>query len=311
MILLARDITQRFFNLTNNCLRTSFNTRNQATVQGDRVNIQSRNYGNDGRNTRLSYVQEEIIEGNNVQNNAGNTQRNLRTTSSGTAVNVQCYNCNEKGVILTNEHNDFIFVDASRMEKIEEISVNICLMARIQPANFDSDEGPSYDSAYLSEVQTLSTSYVNPLFAKDTQEQKDTKDIPDDATKIQIKMKKKSQDPIAIEKKQNVWTIDYKKLNALYEDFVPQKEFSAEHKYFSSSFISSENSSNESSPSSSSKTKPIVAPMPSANPMKLDLNKMKNEFQKLFALLQTNSKRESSFYTSLEEIQLTKFCQQE
>ncbi|GJZ49218.1 retrovirus-related pol polyprotein from transposon TNT 1-94 [Tanacetum coccineum] len=102
-----------------------------------------------------------------------------------------------------------------------------------------------------------------------------------------------------------------KKLNALYDDFVPQNKFSAEQKYFSSSFISSKNSSNASSSSSSSETKPTVAPMPSANPMKLDLNKMENEFQKLFALLQTNSKRESIFYTSLEEIRLTKFCQQE
>ncbi|GKF17824.1 hypothetical protein Tco_0062742, partial [Tanacetum coccineum] len=42
----------------------------------------------------------------------------------------------------------------------------------IQPANVDYDEGPSYDSAFLSEVQTPSTSYVNPLFAKDRQEQK-------------------------------------------------------------------------------------------------------------------------------------------
>ncbi|GJU27436.1 hypothetical protein Tco_1166057 [Tanacetum coccineum] len=62
----------------------------------------------------------------------------------------------------------------------------------------------------------------------------DTEDILDDATKSQIKMKKKSQDPIAIEKKQNVWTIDYKKLNALYEDFVPQNEFFAKQKYLSS-----------------------------------------------------------------------------
>ncbi|GKF55554.1 hypothetical protein Tco_0165894, partial [Tanacetum coccineum] len=31
---------------------------------------------------------------------------------------------------------------------------------------------PSYDSDFLSEVQTPSTSYVNPLFAKDKQEQK-------------------------------------------------------------------------------------------------------------------------------------------
>ncbi|GKB26138.1 hypothetical protein Tco_0865539 [Tanacetum coccineum] len=37
--------------------------KNQEIVQGDRVNIQSRNSGNDARNTRHSYVQEEIIEG--------------------------------------------------------------------------------------------------------------------------------------------------------------------------------------------------------------------------------------------------------
>ncbi|GKA74071.1 retrovirus-related pol polyprotein from transposon TNT 1-94 [Tanacetum coccineum] len=202
MILLARAITQRFSNPTNNRLRTSSNTRNQAIVQADKVHIQSRNSGNDGRNIRRSYIQEEVIEGTNVQNDAGNTQRTLRTTSSGTATNVQCYNYSEKGhytrncpkprvqdskyfmeqmllakqdeagVILTDEHNDFLFADASRMEEIEELSANICLMARIQPANFDSDEGPNYDYAFLREVQTPSTSYVNPLFAKDKQEQK-------------------------------------------------------------------------------------------------------------------------------------------
>ncbi|GKB44826.1 retrovirus-related pol polyprotein from transposon TNT 1-94 [Tanacetum coccineum] len=172
MILLARAITQRFFNPTNNHLHTSSSTRNQEIVHGDRVNIQSNNSRNDGRNIRR------------------------------TAANVQCYNCSEKGhysrnypkprvqdskyfigqmllakqdeagVILTDEQNDFLFVDASRMEEIGELSANICLMARIQPANFDSDERPSYDSTFLSEVQTPSTSYVNPLFAKDAQEQK-------------------------------------------------------------------------------------------------------------------------------------------
>nr|GEW86451.1 retrovirus-related Pol polyprotein from transposon TNT 1-94 [Tanacetum cinerariifolium] len=98
MILLACAITQCFSNPTNNHLRTSSNTRNQTIVQGDRVNIQSRNSGNDGRNIRCSYVQEEIIEGNNVQNNIGNIQRTLRTTSLGTAANVQCYKCSEKGL---------------------------------------------------------------------------------------------------------------------------------------------------------------------------------------------------------------------
>nr|GEW07570.1 hypothetical protein [Tanacetum cinerariifolium] len=78
----------------------------------------------------------------------------------GTAANVQCYNCIEKGhyawncpkprvrdseyfmeqmllakqdeagVILTDEQNDF-FADASQMEEIKELSANICLMARI------------------------------------------------------------------------------------------------------------------------------------------------------------------------------------
>ncbi|GJZ37526.1 hypothetical protein Tco_0583717 [Tanacetum coccineum] len=444
MILLSHAITQCFSNLTNNHLRTSSNTKNKEIVQGDRVNIQSKISGNDGRNIRRSYVQEEIIE--------------VRK--------------DEAGVIITDEQNNFLFADALRMGEIEELSVNICLMARIQPANFDSDEGPSYDYAFLNEVQT-STSYVNPLFAKDTQEQKypkqpkiinntigddqidsniifdepnrdvnsgsveydnnvqdsyaleqlarnaykeaekqqiiarkvqqqntsilkrkisenedkyhdtvldlearakknedvmlkmgnslqgmfmlgpkpmsfydskvkhglgytnpytlkkaisqnlklydasclddsknqvnvrDTEGILDDATKSQIKMKKKSQVPIAMEKKQKVQTIDYKKLNALYEDFIPQKEFSGEQKYFSSSFISSENSSNASSPYSSSETKPTVTPMSSANPMLVDLNKMENVFKSLFELLQMNSKRESIFYTSPEEIRRT------
>ncbi|GJW34516.1 hypothetical protein Tco_0347282 [Tanacetum coccineum] len=47
--------------------------------------------------------------------------------------------------ILTDEQNDFLFADASRMEEIEELSANICLMARIQPADQNSDDEPSYD----------------------------------------------------------------------------------------------------------------------------------------------------------------------
>ncbi|GKB72438.1 hypothetical protein Tco_0933850, partial [Tanacetum coccineum] len=152
MMLLAREITQRFSNPTNNHLRTSSNTRNQAIVQADKVNIQSRNSGNNGRNTRRSFIPEEIIEGS--------------------AANVQCNNYSEKGVTLTNEQNNFLVANATQMEEIEELSSNICLMARIQPTNIDSDAGPSYNSAFLSDVQKPSTSYVNPLFAKDNQEQK-------------------------------------------------------------------------------------------------------------------------------------------
>ncbi|GJX60973.1 retrovirus-related pol polyprotein from transposon TNT 1-94 [Tanacetum coccineum] len=573
MLLLARAITQNFSNPTNNHLRTSSNTRNQAIIQGDRVNIQSRNSGNTGRNTRRAYVQEEVVEGSNAQNETGNVQRTLRTSSSGNTSTVQCYNCSgkghyarncpkprvrdskyfmeqmllakqdEAGVILTDEQNDFLFADASRMEEIEELSANICLMARIQPADNTSDAGPSYDSAFISEVQSSSikdnqeqmypthTKIINStigddqidsniifdepngnvnsgsvekdthvpdlyaleqlarnaykeaekqqLFAQKVQQQnttltsqlelykervrvlenikgdnnylnefleadrqakhfnqqaqsqfvrdrdiirdlekqrdkldlavtdykrkneelqkthlilkrqmsenedryhdtildleaklkknvdlilklgnslqgmfmlgpkplsvydsqlkhglgypnpytlkqaisqcpklylasslskseiplnvRDTEDTLDDASKSQQKMKEKMNDPIAVANKQNCWTIDYKQINALYKDFVPQKELSAEQKYFPSSFIPSDKTPNA--------TSSVPASMPSESPLIIQLDKMKSCFQTLSELIQKNCKRASIFYTSPEEIQLNDFCQ--
>ncbi|GJU83074.1 hypothetical protein Tco_1285439 [Tanacetum coccineum] len=94
--------------------------------------------------------------------------------------------------------------------------------------------------------------------------------------------------------------IDYRKLNKLYDDFVPQKELSAEQTYFPSSFISSKKVSFE--------TKPSLASMPSTNPMLVDLNEMENVFKKLFELLEKNCKRESIFYTSKEELRLIDVC---
>ncbi|GJV47972.1 gag-pol polyprotein [Tanacetum coccineum] len=147
----------------------SFLAKNQAIIQGDRVNIQSRNSGNAGRNNIGAYVQEEIVEGSNAPNETENVQRTLRTSSSGNTSTVQCYNCSgkghyarnclkpriqdskyfmeqmlmakqdEAGVILIDEQNDFLFADASRIEEIEELSENICLIARIQPADNTSD----------------------------------------------------------------------------------------------------------------------------------------------------------------------------
>nr|GEW89904.1 hypothetical protein [Tanacetum cinerariifolium] len=144
MLLLTRAITQNFSNPTNNCLRTSSNTRNQAVIQGDRT---------------------------------------LQNSSSRNTLTVQCYNCSGKGhyarncpkprvrdskyfmeqmllakhdefrVILTDEQNDCLFADASRMKEIEDLSADICLMARIQPTNHSSDVGPSYDSAFVSSVE--------------------------------------------------------------------------------------------------------------------------------------------------------------
>nr|GFC78761.1 hypothetical protein [Tanacetum cinerariifolium] len=77
----------------------------------------------------------------------------------------------EVGVILSNEQNDFLLADALQMEELEELSANICMMARIQPANIESNEGLSYDSAFISEVQTPSTTYMNLLFLDSNHEQ--------------------------------------------------------------------------------------------------------------------------------------------
>ncbi|GJS62026.1 integrase, catalytic region, zinc finger, CCHC-type containing protein [Tanacetum coccineum] len=123
MILIARAITQCFSNPTNNRLRTSSNTRNQAIVQGH----YSRNCLKP-RVQDLKYFMEQMLLAKQ----------------------------DEEGVILTDEQNDFLFVDAYRMEEIEELR-------------------PSYDYPFLSEVQTPSTSYENPLSGKDNQEQKYSK----------------------------------------------------------------------------------------------------------------------------------------
>ncbi|GJW70449.1 hypothetical protein Tco_0127366 [Tanacetum coccineum] len=93
----------------------------------------------------------------------------------------------------------------------------------------------------------------------------------EDAEKSQLKMNEFQKDGKVQELK--IKPIDYRKLNKLYDDFVPQKELFAKQTYFPSSFISSEKVSSE--------TKPSMASMPSANPMLVDLNEMENVFKKL------------------------------
>ncbi|GKF27264.1 hypothetical protein Tco_0083158, partial [Tanacetum coccineum] len=120
MLLLARAITQKFSTKTNNRLRTSSNTRNQAIIQGDRVNIQSRNFGNAERNNRRAYVQEEIetlqlfnattaVEKEIIRNCPKPRFRDSKYFKEQMLLAKQ----DEAGVILTDEQNDFLFTDAS------------------------------------------------------------------------------------------------------------------------------------------------------------------------------------------------------
>ncbi|GKB21989.1 hypothetical protein Tco_0855912 [Tanacetum coccineum] len=63
----------------------------------------------------------------------------------------------------------------------------------------------------------------------------DSDDTLEDAEKSQLKMNEFQKDEKVQELK--IKPIDYTKLNKLYDDFVPQKELSAEQTYFPSSFM--------------------------------------------------------------------------
>ncbi|GKA32535.1 hypothetical protein Tco_0718902 [Tanacetum coccineum] len=132
----------------------------------------------------------------------------------------------------------------------------------------------------------------------------DSEETLEDAEKSQLKMNEFQKDEKVQELK--IQPIDYGKLNKLYDNFVPQKELSAEQTYSPSSCISSV--SKISSEESSSKTKPSMSSMPSVNPMFMDLNEMEKYFKTLYELLEINCKCESIFYTSKEEQRLIDVC---
>ncbi|GKB55912.1 putative reverse transcriptase domain-containing protein [Tanacetum coccineum] len=125
ILLLARAITQNFSTPTNNHLRTSSNTRNQAIIQGDRVNIQSRNSGN----TSTVQCYNCSRKGHYARNCPKPRVRDSKYFMEQMLLAKQ----DEAGVILTDEHNDFLFVDASRMEEIEELVSDIDKRTKTKP----------------------------------------------------------------------------------------------------------------------------------------------------------------------------------
>ncbi|GJV26990.1 putative reverse transcriptase domain-containing protein [Tanacetum coccineum] len=99
MLLLAKAITQNFSNPTNNHLCASSNTRNQAIIQGDRVNIHSRNSGN------TSTVQCYNYSGNGHY--ARSCPKPRVCDSKYFMEQMLLAKQDEAGVILTDEQNDF------------------------------------------------------------------------------------------------------------------------------------------------------------------------------------------------------------
>ncbi|GJV50521.1 hypothetical protein Tco_1440733 [Tanacetum coccineum] len=77
----------------------------------------------------------------------------------------------EAEIILTNEQNDFLLVDASEVEEFEDLNVTVYMMAQIQQTWDDFDHGPIYNSGLISEVSNPSMSFIIPLYSKINHEQ--------------------------------------------------------------------------------------------------------------------------------------------
>ncbi|GJR63644.1 putative RNA-directed DNA polymerase [Tanacetum coccineum] len=172
MMLLAQAISQKFSIPTNNRLHISSNIRNQAIVQDCRVDIQTKNI----------------------------VLRVPRTKSTLRKANVQCYNYNEKGHYardcqkprvpnakyfreqillamkdeaesnLNNEENEFMLNTSYGEETMEELTVAVLLMARIQPAD---------GKCFIQEFSVEQTYFSIPTTSNNGFESKDvTSDLP-------------------------------------------------------------------------------------------------------------------------------------
>ncbi|GKB15790.1 hypothetical protein Tco_0849713 [Tanacetum coccineum] len=111
-MLLARAITQKFSTPTNNRLRTSSNTRNQAMINDGRVDIQIKN---------ASY-------GGNRNRNAGRQNRNQAANAGNGPVqqidgtDAASNERDEAGGTLNEEENDFMLDNAYGDETLEELT---------------------------------------------------------------------------------------------------------------------------------------------------------------------------------------------
>ncbi|GKD11028.1 retrovirus-related pol polyprotein from transposon TNT 1-94 [Tanacetum coccineum] len=193
MMLLARAITQKLSTPTNNHLRTSSNTRNQAMIQDGRVDIQTKNvgYGGNGNMNVGRQNRNQAFNAGNMNDKSNQIVQHVpRTESNPEKANVQCYNCNEKGHYardcqkprvrdakyfrehmllvmkdeagsnLNAEENDFMLDNSFIDETLEELTTAVIMMDRIQPAGDNVVTEPTYDAKAVSEVHASHKAHV-------------------------------------------------------------------------------------------------------------------------------------------------------
>ncbi|GJZ68473.1 hypothetical protein Tco_0631713 [Tanacetum coccineum] len=151
MMLLARAITQHFSTPTNNQLRTSSNTRNQAVIQDGKVDIHSKN---------LSYVGNGHYARNCPKPNVHVGKTKYFREQMLLAIK------DEAGGNLNEEENEFMLDNAYGDDTLEELSAVVIMMARIQPTDDNANVEPKYDTEVISEVNALQINLISGMLSK-------------------------------------------------------------------------------------------------------------------------------------------------
>nr|GEU77472.1 retrovirus-related Pol polyprotein from transposon TNT 1-94 [Tanacetum cinerariifolium] len=128
---------------------------------------------------------------------------------------------------LNNEENDFMLDNAYGEESLDELTASVMLMARLQPDNETIDTVPSYDEKANPEHLKKAIAAQPKMYDGDmlySEKSKinspDLEESLEDAKESRNKMKDK------------MIQVNYEKINALYETFVPQQELSIEQTFY-------------------------------------------------------------------------------
>ncbi|GJZ86220.1 hypothetical protein Tco_0657830 [Tanacetum coccineum] len=76
------------------------------------------------------------------------------------------------GIHLDDEENDFMLMSATGDEQLEVLNASMIMMARIQPADNDSDVELTYNYDFVSEVNDSHIELINGLFLTSDHEQR-------------------------------------------------------------------------------------------------------------------------------------------
>ncbi|GJQ93065.1 retrovirus-related pol polyprotein from transposon TNT 1-94 [Tanacetum coccineum] len=166
------DVTNHKFSTpTNNRLRTSSNTKNQAVIQDGRVDIQTKNagYGGNGNNNAgRQNMNQELNAGN------GNDESHYARDCQKPKVCDAKYYREQmllamKDVARSNlnaEENDFMLDNSFGDETLEELTAVVIMMARIQSADENVVTEPNNDAKAVSEVNASHKVYKQVNYVK-------------------------------------------------------------------------------------------------------------------------------------------------